>query len=206
MSIIKKVNEVKKKLKLPVIVEGRYDKAALASLFSGLIVTLDGFSVFNSKEKQAALRKIAANGVIVLTDSDGGGRQLRSFVSGMLPKEAVKHLYIPKIEGKERRKPKRSKEGFLGVEGMEADFLIRLLSPFCEDAEEMGIDRDEITMARFFSDGFSGRENSSFLRAALARSLSMPEDMTAKALLNAINLLSLQDEYFEFVNNTLQNQ
>ena len=200
------MNREKKRLKLPVIVEGRYDKSALSSLFSGLIVTLDGFSVFNSKEKQAALRKIAANGVILLTDSDGGGRQLRSFVSGILPKEAVKHLYIPKIEGKERRKTKKSKEGLLGVEGMEADFLIKLLSPFCEDGEAADNKTEEVTMAEFYADGFSGRDNSSSLRASLARSLTLPEDMTAKALLNAINLLSLRDEYSEFVNKNLQKQ
>ncbi len=198
------MNGEKKRLKLPVIVEGRYDKAALSSMFSGLIVTLDGFSVFNSKEKQAALRKIAANGVIVLTDSDGGGRQLRSFVSGILPSGKVKHLYIPKIEGKERRKTRKSKEGFIGVEGMEADFLRGLLAPFCEDGEAPVVHREELTMAEFFADGFSGRENSSSLRASLARAFSLPEDMTAKALLNAINLLSLYDEYANFVNKNSQ--
>ena len=105
------MNRKKKNLKLPLIVEGKYDKCALSSLFSGLIITLGGFSVFNSKEKQAMLRKISENGVIVLTDSDGGGKQLRSFVSGMLPKDKVYNVYIPKIKGKERRKTKSSREG-----------------------------------------------------------------------------------------------
>ena len=197
---------MKKKITLPIITEGKYDKITLTSIFDCTVITTGGFGIFNSKEKQAALRKIAANGVILLTDSDGGGRQLRSFVSGILPKEAVKHLYIPKIEGKERRKTKKSKEGLLGVEGMEADFLIKLLSPFCEDGEAADNKTQELTMTEFYADGFSGRDNSSSLRASLARSLSLPEDMTAKALLNAINLLSLRDEYSEFVNKNLQKQ
>ena len=200
------MNREKKKLKLPIIVEGKYDKCTLSSLFSGLIVTLGGFSVFNSKEKQAALRKIAENGVIVLTDSDGGGKQLRSFVSGILPPEKIKHVYIPKIEGKERRKTKKSKAGYLGVEGMEPELLLKLLSPFCEsDACSVKNEAKDVATAEFFLDGFTGADNSSHKRAELASFLGLPDDMTAKALLAAINLLSLQEKYREFVNKSSQN-
>lgn len=197
------MNREKKRLKIPVIVEGRYDKCTLSSLFSGLIITLDGFSVFNSKEKQATIKKIAENGVILLTDSDGGGRQLRSFVSGIIPKGKVNHVYIPKIEGKEKRKTKRSKAGFLGVEGMEAELLLRLLSPFTQDGEDVGEKESvDITTADFYADGFTGTDGSAERRSKLAAYLELPEDMTAKALLAAINLLLLQDKYEEFVNKT----
>ena len=194
----------KKRLKIPLIVEGRYDKCTLSSLFRGLIITLDGFSVFNSKEKQALLRRVSTDGIIVLTDSDGGGRQLRSFVSGILPKDKVFHVYIPKIEGKEKRKTKRSKEGYLGVEGMDAQLLINLLSPFCEDSLLTKAESSDITMADFFADGFTGKDFSSERRAMLARHLSLPEDMTAKALLAAINLISSREEYNDFINKSLQ--
>ena len=90
----------KKKLTLPVIVEGKYDKNTLSQIFDGVIIPVGGFGIFNSKEKQALLRKIGKDGVILLTDSDGGGKQIRSFLSGILPKDAVHHLYIPKIAGK----------------------------------------------------------------------------------------------------------
>lgn len=200
------MNEKKKKLKFPLIVEGKYDKCVLSSLFSGLIVTLGGFSVFNSREKQALLRKISENGVILLTDSDGGGKQLRSFVSGILCKDKVYNAYIPKIKGKEKRKTKGSREGYLGVEGMEPALLLKLLSPFTEDADtEQDGEFEELTMADFYLAGFSGTENSSLKRAELAAYLGLPDDMTAKALLSAINLLSLQKEYTGFVNSSLQN-
>ena len=188
----------KLKLKLPIIVEGRYDKCTLSSLFSGLILTLDGFGIFNSKEKQAAIRRAARDGIIVLTDSDGGGRQLRSFISGMLPSDKVNHVYIPKIEGKERRKTHTSKEGLLGVEGMDSELLIRLLIPFTVGACDVKEEREPIPMADFYLDGFTGTENSAERRAALAKSLEMPEDMSAKALLSAINLLGMQDSYLAF--------
>ena len=192
----------KKRLALPLIVEGRYDKCTLSSLFSGLIMTLDGFSVFNSKEKQAALRRVSENGVIVLTDSDGGGRQLRSFVSGILPPDKVRHVYIPKIAGKEKRKAKPSKQGLLGVEGMEPELLLRLLAPFTVDGAPEN-ECEDITTAEFYLDGFTGRDNSSALRASLSRYLELPDDMSAKALLGAINLLDLQGKYKEFVNKSL---
>lgn len=192
------MNREKPRLKLPVIVEGRYDKCLISSLFSGLILTLDGFGIFNSREKQAALRRAARDGIILLTDSDGGGRQLRSFVSGILPKGKVKHLYIPKIEGKERRKIHSSKEGYLGVEGMEPEVIIKLLSPFAEGIGEDTGDNEPITMADFYLDGFTGTENCAQLRAELAKALEMPEDMSAKALLSVINLLGMKELYIKF--------
>ena len=77
----------KKKISLPIIVEGKYDKNTLSQIFDARIFTLGGFGVFNSKEKQLLLRRICADGAIILTDSDGGGVQIRSFLSGILPKE-----------------------------------------------------------------------------------------------------------------------
>ena len=198
------MEEKKKRLIYPIIVEGRYDKCILSSLFSGLILTLDGFGVFNSKEKQAMIRKASENGIVVLTDSDGGGRQLRSFLSGILPPDKIKHAYIPKIEGKERRKTKKSREGYLGVEGMEPRLLLKILAPFTEEGSSEGEDTPDITSVDFYSDGFSGTDNAAARRAALAKHLGMPGDMSAKALLCAINVLNLGKQYREYVNKNLQ--
>ena len=63
----------KPRITLPIIVEGRYDKIKLSSIVDADIITTDGFSLFNNKEKLAMLRRLAdGNGVIVLTDPDGG--------------------------------------------------------------------------------------------------------------------------------------
>ena len=43
---------MKKVISLPIVVEGKYDKILLTSIFDCTVVTTDGFSVFNSKEKQ----------------------------------------------------------------------------------------------------------------------------------------------------------
>ena len=104
---------------LPIVVEGRYDKSAILSMFSANVITTEGFGIFNSAEKQQLIRKIAGkSGIILLTDSDGGGRQIRSFLTSILPPEKIFQLYIPRIAGKERRKDRPSKEGVLGVEGV----------------------------------------------------------------------------------------
>ena len=48
----------KMKISLPIIVEGRYDKCALAGYIDAVIVTTGGFSVFNNKEKQLLIKKL----------------------------------------------------------------------------------------------------------------------------------------------------
>ena len=102
-------SEVLPRLKYPVIVEGRYDKSAILGMFSGVVITTEGFGIFNNDEKRALIRRLCIDKAILLTDSDGGGRQIRSFLAGILPKDRVINLYIPQIEGKERRKTQRSK-------------------------------------------------------------------------------------------------
>ena len=180
---------------LPIIVEGKYDKIKLSSLLEAHILTTDGFSLFRSEEKAALLCRLAEkNGVIVLTDSDGGGRQIRSFLSGILPKEKVYHLYIPRIEGKERRKAKPSRSGVLGVEGTENDTLLSLFAPFI-DKGNAPPRRGGIDKRRFYLDGLSGAPCAAEKRRALCEALSLPPDMTANALLDAINLLYTEEEY-----------
>ena len=178
----------------PIIVEGKYDKIALSAVVEGHILTTGGFSLFNQKEKAALLRRLSAeHGVIVLTDSDGGGRQIRSYLSGILPKDKVFHLYIPAIKGKERRKEKAGKAGLLGVEGMDASLLRDLLSPFASDAPPLRA--GGVTKADFYTDGLSGRDGSAERRRALCALLAFPPDMTADALLEAVNLLYTKEEY-----------
>ena len=184
----------KVKITLPIIVEGRYDKSALSGFVDATIITTGGFSIFNNREKQALIRRIAANGIILLTDSDGGGKQIRKFLSGILPSDKIHNLYIPKIEGKESRKRHASKEGTLGVEGMEKDVILRLLTPFIDGEKPQKVDK-MITKVDFFTDKLTGCEGASENRAKLCRACDLPEDMTPNALLEAMNLLYGYEEY-----------
>lgn len=182
------------KISLPIVVEGRYDKSTLSGFIDGVIITTGGFSVFNNKEKQALIRRLGEGGIIILTDSDGGGKQIRKFLSGILPPDKIHHLYIPKIEGKEKRKAKPSAQGTLGVEGMEKEVLLRLLSPFA-DGDKPEKEHKMITKVDFFTDKLTGCDNASENRARLCRAANLPDDMTPNALLEAMNLLYGYDEY-----------
>ena len=179
----------------PVIVEGRYDKIKLDSILDADIFTTDGFGIFNQKEKMALFARLAAErGILVLTDADGAGRLIRSRISGCLPKERVTHLYTPAIEGKEKRKSAPSKAGLLGVEGMETERLLTIFEPYFTDAPKT--ERGEpITKAELYADGLSGARGSAERRAALAREMGLPPEMSANSLLAAINLLYGRDTY-----------
>lgn len=186
------------KISLPIIVEGRYDKSTLSGFIDANIITTGGFSIFNDKEKQALIRRVAKDGIIVLTDSDGGGKQIRKFLSGILPPDKIHNIYIPKIEGKEKRKRKASKNGTLGVEGMDKDVIIRLLSPFIGDEINKKSGK-MITKVDFFFDGLTGCDGAAENRRKLCEICELPDDMTAKALLEALNLLYTYDEYKHIV-------
>lgn len=190
----------KLKIKLPIIVEGKYDKNTLLQIVDAPVITTGGFSVFNSKEKQLFLKKLAdRGGVIVLTDSDAGGDQIRRFLSGVLPKDKIYNLYIPRIEGKEKRKAKPSKSGVLGVEGMKRETIEKLLSPFASSEGVSKIHDSQntrmLTKLDFFEDGLSGGEGSSERRKKLALYFELPETLTSAALLEALNLLVGYEDY-----------
>ena len=184
------------KVSLPIIVEGRYDKSTLAGFVDATIITTDGFSIFNNKEKQSLVRRLCADGAIILTDSDGGGKQIRSFLSGIVGSDKIHHLYIPKISGKEKRKQKPSAAGTLGVEGMSREVLMKVLSPFIEEGERVELNEaDPITKQDFYLDGLSGGADSVCRRNRLAEDFDLPPGMTANALLSALNIVTNKEGY-----------
>ena len=193
----------KKRIALPIFVEGKYDKNTISQIFDANVIYVGGFSIFNAKEKQSLIKKLGANGAIILTDSDAGGRQIRNFLCTILPKDKVYNAYIPQVLGKEKRKKTASKEGYLGVEGMSRAQLEKALAPFVLDGGRVEFLKREggkmITKIDFFVDKFSGCNNATDRRAELARRLDLPTDMTANALREALNMLISYDEYKELV-------
>lgn len=189
----------KLKLVSPVIVEGKYDKIKLSSIIESEIICLNGFGIFKDEKKRQMLKNIAKErGLIVLTDSDGGGLVIRNHLRALIPSEQLTHLYIPKIEGKEKRKDEGSKEGLLGVEGMDTSLLRALFEPFL--AEKVQKNVKKVTKTDLFCDGFLGGEGSCEKRKKLCEKCSLPDNISANALLEAINLLYSYDRYKEIIN------
>lgn len=178
----------------PIIVEGKYDKIKLSSIVKADIFTTDGFGIFSASEKAALLRRLALkNGLIVLTDSDGAGLVIRNYLSNLIPKDQIIHLYIPKIKGQERRKSSPSKEGYLGVEGIDRKVLEKMLAPYADGKEAPR--RMSLQKSDLYTFGLSGGRNSARLRAALANELSLPDNLSSNSLLAAINLLITEEEF-----------
>lgn len=110
------------------IVEGRYDKSKLSALTDAIIVTTNGFGIYKDAEKRNFIRKLAKErGIVILTDSDNAGRQIRAYITSFVPSNQIHHAYIPDIYGKEKRKAAPSKEGKLGVEGISSEILLEIL-------------------------------------------------------------------------------
>lgn len=184
----------------PVIVEGRYDKQRLQCVMDGQIITTDGFGVFNQKEKLTLIRALAQKSpIIVLTDSDGAGKLIRSHITGAVPKDRLIQLYIPQIKGKEKRKAAPSAEGTLGVEGMEQQLLYDLLKPYEDDTVFLRSKENPLSKTDFYIDGLTGKENSTARRDEIAKRVGLPAGMTSNALLAALRLLCTYEEYLALV-------
>ena len=107
-----------------VIVEGKYDKIALQSFIDATIVTTNGFGIFRDKGKRELIKLLCEkHGAVIITDSDNAGMQIRSYIKSFCNSDRIINVYIPQIPGKERRKAVPSKQGFLGVEGIDRQYL-----------------------------------------------------------------------------------
>ncbi len=182
-----------------IVVEGRYDKNALSQVVDAVIVETSGFGIYNDAAKRRMLRALAAGrGLIVLTDSDGAGFQIRSFIRGCVDPALVKHAYIPDVYGKERRKRSASKEGKLGVEGMPPQILLEALlraGATIEDGESVE-KKVRISKADLYARGLSGKEGSREKRAALLQKLDLPERLTADGLLDVLNATMSREAFY----------
>ena len=188
------------KIALPVIVEGKYDRLRLDSVIEAQVLTTDGFGLFRKNEKAALIRALAAKSkIIVLTDSDGAGKVIRSHISSLVPKDRLIQLYIPKIAGKEKRKAAPSAEGTLGVEGMERQLLRELFEPYVDAEAVEALEANPLSKTDFYVDGLSGGEGSAEKRDTLAAKVGLPDGMTANALLAALRVICSYEEYLELV-------
>lgn len=181
-----------------IVVEGRYDKNTLSQVVDAVIIETSGFGIFNDREKQKLLRRMAEErGLIVFTDSDGAGFVIRNFIKGCVDPALVKHAYIPEIVGKERRKSAPSKEGTLGVEGMKTQVLLNALVRAGASVQDAPNDaQPRISKADMYKRGLTGAAGSREKRAALKRALDLPQKLSTDALLDVLNAIMTRDEFF----------
>lgn len=187
------------KIKEAIVVEGNYDKIKLSSLVDTTIIVTDGFMIYKNKAMMNTISNLADKcGVIVFTDSDRAGFQIRNYIKNSLHDKNIKHAYIPDIKGKEKRKDKPSKEGFLGVEGISDDIILEALKDCItkDDAPQ----KRKITKTDLCVLGFSGGKDSHNNRLSLLRKLKLPSRLSANAMLDVLNKLYDYDEFIDIVN------
>lgn len=183
------------KINEAVIVEGKYDKIKLSNILDALIIETNGFGIYKDKERRDFIRRLAKKrGLIILTDSDHSGFQIRNFIANCAKGGSVKHLYIPDVYGKERRKEQPSKEGKLGVEGISDDILIKLFSDNGVEYENSQ-PRELITNYDLFAAGISGTPQASKKKKKLLKQLNLPEFLSTNSLLDCLNSMMSKSEF-----------
>lgn len=178
-----------------IIVEGKYDKIKLASILDAVILVTNGFQIFRDKEKMALIRYYArTTGVIILTDSDSAGFQIRGYLKGAIHDGTVYQVYIPDIYGKERRKEKPSAEGKLGVEGIDKARLLAAFEKAGILASEAPEQKELITRYDLYMLGLSGGAESKARRKVLQKSLGLPDLLSASSLLEVLNTMMTKSQ------------
>lgn len=181
-------------IKEAIIVEGKYDKMRLERICSSPIFTTYGFRIFKDREKREFLRALAKKrGLLILTDSDRAGFLIRNHIKGFVDEGNIFQAYIPEIFGKERRKSAPSKEGKLGVEGMDEALLAKVLEKYSSLSEN----GEKITKTDLYDAGLYGGTDSGAARIKLCKELSIPASISVSSLIDALNALITKEEFIK---------
>ncbi len=186
------------KIKSPVIVEGKYDKKTLENVIDALIIPTNGFGIFKDKDKCQMIRTLAEKfGVIVICDSDSAGNLIRAHIKNIVGDSKITNVYIPQIEGKEKRKTKAGKEGLLGLEGMTPEIIMTALKKSGVVGVGETKEGPKVTKTDMFLRGLSGGSDSKERRKNLLKRLSLPDNLSPNAMLDIINTIMTYDEFCE---------
>lgn len=181
----------RRRVRQVIVVEGKYDAIRVQSAVEATVIPTDGFRIFRDGETASLLRRLAAaRGLIVLTDSDGAGALIRGHLAGLIPPEQLRMAYVPPIPGKERRKRAPSKEGLLGVEGIDNATVLQALERAGavfegEDVPppaSMNLKKSDLSEW-----GLTGGPDSAARRLWLQQRLGLPAHLSANRLLEVIN-------------------
>lgn len=165
-----------------IVVEGRDDISAVKRAVDAELIEVNGFAV--KKKKTLEKIKFAAEqkGVIVLTDPDFAGEQIRKTIENYVPD--VKHAYISRSEG--------TKKDNIGVENAAPEAIISALKAAkFKNAEK----REEFSMSDLIEYGLAGGRDSKNKRQLVGTELRIGYS-NAKQFLNKLNYFNITREKF----------
>lgn len=175
---------MKLKIKEIVVVEGKDDVSAVKKAVDAEIIQTNGFAI----RKKGAIEKLRVayekKGLIVLTDPDFVGEELRKYIQRYFPK--VKHAYIGRKEG--------TKNGNIGVENANIETIIRALKNAKSEIELEKI--PTFNMEILLEYNLVGHKNSKNLREQLGTRLGIGYS-NAKQLLSKLNRYGIEFSDFK---------
>jgi ribonuclease M5 len=165
-----------------IVVEGKNDAHAVRRALGEVdVIWTEGFGL--TKEKLDYIAQMAIRqGVIVLTDPDTVGEQIRKRIRDYVPQ--AKHTYLTRKIA--------TKQGDIGVENAAPQDIRQA---FAHIQQEQEISRENFTMEDLFSAGLVGSEQASNYRMALGRKLGIG-DTNAKQCLHRLNRFGISRELF----------
>ncbi|MBQ8074482.1 MAG: DUF4093 domain-containing protein [Oscillospiraceae bacterium] len=199
-------------IKEAIVVEGRYDKNTLSQIVDALIIVTDGFQLYKNADTRRAISCAAERtGIIILTDSDASGFQIRSRIKAFVPAEQIKNAYIPDMYGKEKRKSAPGKEGKLGVEGMSREVLLKSLRdagatflPLPSPHGEGGPSNpyplypaSSINVSDLYAAGLTGFSDSKEKRTRFLRNHGLPEHLGTQAAAAALSRIMSREAFYQ---------
>jgi ribonuclease M5 len=165
-----------------IVVEGKNDAHAVRQALGDVdIIWTEGYGL--TKEKLDYIAKMATRrGVIVFTDPDTVGEQIRSRIRAYVPQ--AKHTYLSKSVAVKR--------GDIGVENASSDEIRRA---FANIQQEQEIVRENFKTEDLLLAGLVGSRRASEYRRALGRKLGIG-DTNAKQFLHRLNRFGVTRESF----------
>lgn len=175
---------MKIKVEPVIVVEGKSDVDFLSSFLEADFVTTNGSEI--SEETLRYLKEIAKKrGIILLTDPDYPGLQIRSRIAEQIP--SVQHAYV--------RKEKSIKHHKVGVaESTKEEVLLALEQ--VEKKQYKTIESD-ITQQDLFDLGLIGKKESLTLRIELGKDFHLGYIGNAKRALKELQALGVQKKELE---------
>ena len=183
-----------------IVVEGKYDKIKLSGIIDATILETSGFAVFNNPALRRLLSEAAEKrGLIILTDSDNAGFQIRRYLRSFINESWIKNVYVPVRYGKEKRKKTSSASGILGVEGLdEEDIICALKKAGVVSDKTQREETERLTGMDLYRLGLYGKKNSRKKRAVLMKILGFPENMSKNEVLDALSLFMSKKRLIDF--------
>jgi ribonuclease M5 len=176
-----------------IVVEGKNDAHAVRRALGEVdVIWTEGFGLTEEKVKLIA-EMANRRGVIVCTDPDFAGKQIRKRIQSRVPK--VRHVFLS-------RECALSKKGDdIGLENVSAEEIKKAFSKVLnekspeEERELFSGNKTAISMADILENGLSGQRDSAAKRKALGKVLGIG-DTNAKQFLFRVNRYAISKEDF----------